>query len=95
MIPKRTSVSLAPLSTFHPICWGSRPGWRTLTQGLKYWVDAVKFILYFIVIDMILMLWITPRIYPRFILILFYRDLDHNLEDLMIKGPDHLRPGLG
>ena len=44
---------------------------------------------------MILMLWITPRIYPRFILILFYRGLDHNLEDLMIKGPDHLGPGLG
>ena len=80
-IPKRTSVSLAPLSTFHPICWGSRPGWRTLTQGLKNWVDEVKFILYFIVIDMILMLWITPRIYSRFILILFYRGLDHNLED--------------
>ena len=44
-IPKRTSVSLAPLSTFHPICWGSRPGWRTLTQGLKNWVDGVKFTL--------------------------------------------------
>ena len=44
---------------------------------------------------MILMLWITPRIYPRFILILFYRGLDHNLEDVMIKGPDHLGPSLG
>ena len=39
---------------------------------------------------MILKLWITPRIYPRFILILFYRSLDKNLADLMIKGPDHL-----
>ena len=44
---------------------------------------------------MILMLWITPRIYPIFILILFHRGLDHNLAESMFLGPDHLGPVLG
>ena len=43
-ILKRTSVSLALLSTFYPKCWGSQPIWRTLTQGLKNWVDEAYFI---------------------------------------------------
>ena len=81
-IPKRTSVSLAPLSTFHPICWGSRPGWRTLTQGLKNWVDGVKFtLLHRHLYD--------PHVvdYSTYIpyIILFYRGLDHNLADLMFQ----------